>query len=89
MKQEAYEAEYEKLVERYEKLKAKHDALIRKKESTESKLKFILHYAETLKSQDVITELSEDLWLKAIDHVTIRIDGSMIFCFKDGTEITV
>lgn len=31
MKQELYEAEYEKLVVRYEKLKAKHDALIRKR----------------------------------------------------------
>ena len=89
MKQELYEEEYEKLVERYEKLKSKHNAFIRKKESTESKLKFILHYAETLKVQDVITEFSEDLWLKAIDHVTIRIDGSMVFCFKDGAEITV
>lgn len=49
----------------------------------------ILHYAETLRGQDVITEFSEDLWLKAIDHVTICKDGGMVFLFKDGTEIGV
>ncbi|MBE6861559.1 MAG: recombinase family protein [Ruminococcus sp.] len=89
MKQELYKAEYEKLVQRYESLKAKHDALVCKKEAMESKLKFILHYAETLREQNVITEFSEDLWLKAIDHVTICRDGRIVFLFKDGSEITV
>lgn len=89
MKQELYKSEYEKLVQRYESLKAKCDALVSKKEAMESKLKFILHYAETLRGQDAITEFSEDLWLKAIDHVTICRDGRMVFLFKDGSEITV
>ena len=89
MKQELYKAEYEKLVQRYESLKVKRDALISQKEAMESKLKFILHYAETLRGQDAITEFSEDLWLKAIDHVTICRDGRMVFLFKDGSEITV
>ena len=89
MKQELYKSEYEKLVQRYESLKAKRDALVSKKETMESKLKFILHYAETLRRQDAITEFSEDLWLKAIDHVTICRDGRMVFLFKDGSEITV
>ena len=89
MKQELYKSEYEKLVQRYESLKAKRDALVSKKEAMESKLKFILHYAETLRGQDVIKEFSEDLWLKAIDHVTICKDGGMVFLFKDGSEITV
>lgn len=89
MKQELYKSEYEKLVQRYESLKAKRDALVSKKEAMESKLKFILHYAETLRGQDVIKEFSEDLWLKAIDHVTICKDGGMVFLFKDGTEIGV
>lgn len=89
MKQEIYKEEYEKLVERYETLKAKRNALLCKKEAMESKLKFILHYAETPRGQDVITVFSEDLWLKAIDHVTICTDGSMVFCFKDGTEIRI
>lgn len=89
MKQELYKSEYEKLVQRYETLKAKRDALVSKKEAMESKLKFILHYAETLRGHDAITEFSEDLWLKAIDHVTICRDGRMVFLFKDGSEITV
>ena len=80
---------YKVLVQRYETLKAKRDALVSKKETMESKLKFILHYAETLRGQDAITEFSEDLWLKAIDHVTICRDGRMVFLFKDGSEITV
>ena len=89
MKQELYKSEYEKLVQRYESLKAKRDALVSKKEARENKLKFILHYTETLCGQDAITEFSEDLWLKAVDHVTICRDGRMVFLFKDGSEITV
>ncbi len=89
MKQELYRVEYEKLVQRYESLKAKRDALVSKKEAMESKLKFILHYAETLRGHDAITEFSEVLWLKAIDHVTICKDDSMVFLFKAGSEITV
>lgn len=68
---------------------AKRDALVSKKKAMESKLKFFLHYAETLRGHDAITEFSEDLWLKAIDHVTICKDGGMVFLFKDGSEITV
>ncbi len=49
MKQELYKSEYEKLVQRYETLKAKRDVLVSKKDAMESKLKFILHYAETLR----------------------------------------
>ena len=89
MKQELYRAEYEQLVQRYESLKAKRDTLVSKKEAMESKLKFILHYAETLRGQDAITEFSEDLWLKTIDHVTVCKDGGMVFRFRDGTEIAV
>lgn len=89
MKQELYKSEYEKLVQRYESLKTKRDALVSKKEARENKLKFILHYTETLCGQDAITEFSEDLWLKAVDHVTICRDGRMVFLFKDGSEITV
>ena len=68
---------------------AKRDALVSKKKAMESKLKFFLHYTETLRGHDAITEFSEDLWLKAIDHVTICKDGGMVFLFKDGSEITV
>ncbi len=54
------------------------------------KQKFILDYVEMLKAQDcLITEFSETLWLKPIDHVTVCTNGDTIFCFKDGTEIRV
>ena len=66
---------------------AKRDALVSKKKAMESKLKFFLHYAGTLRGHDAITEFSEDLWLKAIDYVTICKDGVWFSCLKTGVKL--
>ncbi len=89
MKQEVYHEEYGKLVERYDALKAKRDALLLKKEMQESKVKFIQREVEILRETDAITGFSNALWINTIDHVTVCEDGDMVFCFKDGTEIRV
>lgn len=90
MKAEEYYRQCDILNGEYEALEAKETPLLRKKEDMLVKRKFILDYIEVLKNQNcLITEFSETLWLKAIDHVTICTNGDMVFCFKDGTEIRV
>lgn len=90
MKAKEYYKQCDILNSEYDALEAKQTPLLRKKEDMLVKQKFILDYAEMLRTQDsLITEFSETLWLKAIDHVTICMNGEMIFCFKDGTEIRV
>ena len=54
------------------------------------KQKFIMDFIESMKSQDdFITDFSETLWLKSIDHVTICTDRNLIFCFRDGMEVKI
>jgi DNA invertase Pin-like site-specific DNA recombinase len=90
MTAEEYYKQYDAIDKEYQALEEKRVPLIQKIEEMKIKRKFILDYAEMLQSQDdVITEFSETLWLKAIDHATICTDGKMIFVFKDGTKITV
>ncbi len=90
MKAEEYYRQCDILNNEYNALEAKEAPLLRKKEDMLVKQKFILDYVEMLKTQDcLITEFSETLWLKSIDHVTICTNGDMVFCFKDGTEIRV
>ena len=89
MKPEVYQAEQEKLDERYKSLKSRYDALVLKKDTAEGKKKFVRQYAEMLQRNDVITEFSDELWLKSVENVTVCTDGTMIFRFKDGTEIWV
>lgn len=90
MDQDVYRAEYEKLEKRYEKLEMKRKKLLLKKEETEGKLKFIQSYANALKEQaDPIMEFSETLWLRAVEKVIVHKDGTLTFCFKDGTKIEI
>lgn len=87
MKPEVYQAEQKKLDERYKSLKSRYDALVLQKDVAEGKKKFIRQYAEMLQQHDVITEFSDELWLKSIENITVCTDETMIFRFKDGTEI--
>ncbi|MCM1508643.1 MAG: AAA family ATPase [Ruminococcus flavefaciens] len=90
MKAEEYYKQCDILNSEYEALEAKEAPLLRKKEDMLVKRKFIQDYVEMLRMQDCfITEFSEELSLKAVDHATVCVSGEMIFCFKDGTETKV
>ena len=74
----------------YSELETRQSAFQNRKEELLVKQKFIMDFIESLKSQDdFITDFSEKLWLKSIDHVTICTDGNLIFCFRDGTEVKI
>lgn len=46
--------------------------------------RFIL---ELSKCKELLTEFNEQLWIAAVDKVTVFEDGKLLFAFKDGTEI--
>ena len=90
MKAEDYFRETELLTKEYENLESKQSAYQNEKEELLVKQKFIQDFIVSLKSQDdFITEFSETLWLKSIDHVTICTDERLIFCFRDGAKVKI
>ena len=88
--QDEYNAHYNALVERYEKLQKK--SLLLQKQKSERLAKrdliggFIL---ELSKCKELLTEFDEQLWIVAVDKVTVFQDGGLVFSFKDGTEIEI
>jgi hypothetical protein len=38
--------------------------------------------------QDVPVTFKESLWHTLVDHATVYADERIVFCFKDGTEVT-
>lgn len=90
MAAEDYYRECNTLNAAYSELETRQSVFQNRKEELLVKQKFIRDFIESLKSQDAfITEFSETLWLKSIDHVTICTDENLIFCFRDGTEVKI
>lgn len=71
------------LVERYEKAKA------RLKARREAQAEEIGAFLFEIRELDTFTEFDETLWLHVIDTVTVNREGSMLFRFKGGTEISI
>ena len=88
--QDEYNRKRIALVERYDKTKMKLDkvnaeliALLGRKSAVEQ-------FLQELRSADApVTEFSDELWLHTVLSVRVEMDGSMMFTFKDGTEVKV
>lgn len=86
--QDEYNAHYNGLVERYEKLQKKSLSLQKQKEERLAKRDLIGGFIlELSKCKELLTEFDEKLWIAAVDKVTVFQDGRLVFAFKDGTEI--
>ena len=44
---------------------------------------------ELSKCKELLTGFDEQLWIAAVDKVTVFEDGKLLFAFKDGTEIEI
>ena len=42
---------------------------------------------DTASSPRVLTEFDDKLWMAAIDRATMTLDDTLVFWFRDGTEI--
>lgn len=78
--------EYRKKYERFEELQSELDREKAEYESAQARYKQIQDIIQTLKD-DVLTEFDDRVWNAVIANVTVFHDGSMVFQFKDGTEI--
>lgn len=76
------------MVERYEKLQKKSFSLQKQKEERLAKRDLIGGFIlELSKCKELLTEFNEQLWIAAVDKVTVFQNGGLVFTFKDGTEI--
>ncbi len=83
-------ADYSELNARYEEIAAKIDAeeqLATERKGRIAKMQEILHVLK--KSDSILETFDENIWTALIETLTIFHDGSMVFLFKDGTEIKI
>ena len=89
-KQPEYTLEYQSYEREYEALKAKYQKLQAEKLDRINKTTVIQDFMEQIKKRkEPIKVFSSDVWLTAIETVTIGKKGELQFRFKNGTEITV
>ncbi len=88
--QTAYADRYNSLVERYEKLQAKYDALLQQKERQQIQAEAISSCLDALAALELPQiAYTDSLWNTAVDHVTVFADDRLVFRFKNGSEIMV
>ena len=90
MKPETFTERFDDLTQRHEKAKARHDTLLKKKERRLAEADSIHECLLALESLDALQlNFSDALWNTAIDHVTVYADQRLVFCFKNGSEVSV
>ena len=88
--QAAYSNQYNSLVERFENLQSRYDALQQQRERRQIQADAIGSCLTALEEVDLLDiTFSEALWTAAIDHVTVHANGQLVFHFKNGSEVTV
>ena len=88
--QTAYTNQYNSLVERFENLQSRYDALQQQKERRQIQVDAIGNCLVALEKVNLLDiTFSEALWTAAVDHVTVYADGQLVFHFKNGSDVTV
>ena len=87
--QDEYELQYNRLAESYHEMEKNVEKL--EMQLTQARLSTILirNFIKTLKEMDTPGEFDERVWGSIIESVTPMDDGSMVFNFKGGVEVTV
>ena len=88
-KQVEYIERYERHTHHYEKMQKQYGALEAERQHRKEQYDRISVFAATLaEQQEIPIEFDDDLWLAAVDHVTVNADETVTFTFKSGIEIT-
>ena len=87
--QQTYAERYKGLKARYEaatqQLKQIEDQRTERKQRRQKMLEFI----RMLENSDgLLIEFDEGLWNATVEKVTVMVDGSMVFKWRNGTELT-
>ena len=87
--QTEYLERYDRHTQRYEKLKQRYEAIEAERQRRKEQNDRISAFAATLaERKEIPIEFEDDLWLAAVDHVTVNADETVTFTFKSGIEIT-
>lgn len=87
--QDAYALEAGRIEERYNTAFEQYTALEAERDKRVRKSKELITFIAMLKKQPlVVTEWNERLWITLLDTATVQRDGSIMFRFKSGAEIT-
>ena len=88
--QEEYLKKYESLAQRVEKLKSRYEILQQKRERRLYQADTLSAFLFALRELDILDiKFTPTLWHTTVDKVTVNADGSVVFSFKNGSEITV
>ena len=86
--QKKYKKEYDALIKEYEETKSKFEQLEIESSKKAAKHQMIKDYINTLKKQDKPLEKFDGLmWGSLLESATIKDKDTIVFKFKDGTEI--
>ena len=88
--QDEYNRKYDALAERFHAAEEKAEALRQQKVTRRFQADVMECFMTELMTLDASlpVQYSERLWLNLIERVTVYEDGSLVFHFKNGTEIT-
>lgn len=87
--QDEYNARYNAYVDRQENAQRRYDALMEKRTARIAQRKAIDRFIRELSSrEDLLTVFDNRLWLVLVESVTVFRDGTLIFHFYDGTEVS-
>ena len=85
-----YTNRYNALVDRYENLQLRYDALQAQKQRRQLQAAAMDDCLTALEEVDLLQiQFSDVLWNTVVDHETVCIDKQLVFHFKNGTDITV
>ena len=81
---------YNALVDRYENLQLRYDALQAQKQRRQLQAAAMDNCLTALEEVDLLQiQFSDALWNTVVDHVTVCADKQLVFHFKNGTDISV
>ena len=84
-----YTNRYNALVDRYENLQLRYDALQAQKQRRQLQAAAMDDCLTALEKIDLLQiQFSDALWNTVVDHVTVSANGELVFLFKNCTEIT-
>lgn len=90
MDQAAYNNRYNALVGKYTAAEENHNKLLNSKARKADQANEIRTFMKVLEETScAITEFDEKLWFQLVLHIIAKADGTLVFVFRDGTEITV
>ena len=85
-----YTNRYNALVDRYENLQLRYDALQAQKQRRQLQAAAMDDCQTALEEVDLLQiQFSDVLWHTVVDHVTVCKDKQLVFHFKNGTDISV